>query len=63
MLEVNGIQTERSSNTFTISGYEMTLKQTFNAGDVALKQYEAAKLELKNAQDAMVGPNGLTQKY
>lgn len=63
MFEVNGIQTERSSNTFTISGYEMTLKQTFNAGDVALKQYEAAKLELKNAQDAMVGPNGLTQKY
>lgn len=63
MFEVNGIQTERSSNTFTISGYEMTLKQTFNAGDVALKQYNAAKLELKNAQDAMVGSNGLTQKY
>ncbi|MFF2178481.1 flagellar filament capping protein FliD [Lysinibacillus sp. NPDC058147] len=63
MFEVNGIQTERSSNTFTISGYEMTLKQTFNAGDVALKQFEAAKLELKNAQDAMAGPNGLTQKY
>ncbi|MFJ7889398.1 flagellar filament capping protein FliD [Lysinibacillus xylanilyticus] len=63
MFEVNGIQTERSSNTFTISGYEMTLKQTFNAGDVALKQYEAAELELKNAQDAMAGPNGLTQKY
>lgn len=63
MFEVNGIQTERSSNTFTISGYEMTLKQTFNAGDVALKQYEAAQKELKNAQDAMAGPNGLTQKY
>lgn len=63
MFEVNGIQTERSSNTFTISGYEMTLKQTFNAGDVALKQYEAAELELKNAQDAMAGPNGLIQKY
>ncbi|GAB0168864.1 flagellar filament capping protein FliD [Lysinibacillus sp. CTST325] len=63
MFEVNGIQTERSSNTFTISGYEMTLKQTFNAGDVALKQYEAAELELQNAQDAMAGPNGLTQKY
>ncbi|MFJ7981897.1 flagellar filament capping protein FliD [Lysinibacillus xylanilyticus] len=63
MFEVNGIQTERSSNTFTISGYEMTLKETFNVGDVALKQYEAAQKELKNAQDAMTGPNGLTQKY
>ncbi|MFJ6210796.1 flagellar filament capping protein FliD [Lysinibacillus sp. NPDC092081] len=63
MFEVNGIQTERSSNTFMISGYEMTLKDTFNAGDVALKQYEAAQKELKNAQDAMTGPNGLTQKY
>ncbi|MEB2282530.1 flagellar filament capping protein FliD [Lysinibacillus xylanilyticus] len=63
MFEVNGIQTERSSNTFTISGYEMTLKETFNVGDVALKQYEAAQKELKSAQDAMTGPNGLTQKY
>lgn len=63
MFEVNGIQTERSSNTFTISGYEITLKQTFNAGDVALKQYDAAQKELMNAQGALDGSTGLTQKY
>lgn len=32
MFQVNGIATERSSNTFTISGYNVTLKETFNAG-------------------------------
>lgn len=31
---VNGLETERSSNTFTISGYSVTLKSTFNvSGD------------------------------
>lgn len=52
MFEVNGIQTERSSNTFTISGYELTLKETFNAGNIAQKQLDAAQLELTNAQTA-----------
>ncbi|MEG0472086.1 MAG: flagellar filament capping protein FliD [Solibacillus sp.] len=55
MFEVNGIQTERSSNTFTISGYELTLKETFNAGNIAAKQLEAAETELTNAQAAQVG--------
>ncbi|MFJ7950819.1 flagellar filament capping protein FliD [Lysinibacillus sp. NPDC096418] len=55
MFEVNGIQTERSSNTFTISGYELTLKETFNAGNIAIKQLEAAKKELTNAEAAQVG--------
>ncbi|MEC1178868.1 flagellar filament capping protein FliD [Metasolibacillus meyeri] len=64
MFEVNGIQTERSSNTFTISGYEMTLKQTFNGGDVALKQKDAATLELQNAQIALGDEtSGLTKSY
>ena len=49
MFEVNGIQTERSTNTFTISGYEMTLKKTFNEGDVAVKQKETAAQEKANA--------------
>lgn len=64
MFEVNGIQTERSSNTFTISGYEMTLKETFNAGDVAIKQKEAALKELDNAKTALGDNNkGLTKAY
>lgn len=49
MFEVNGILTERSSNTFTISGYEMTLKQTFNAGTVAAGQIAATETEYNNA--------------
>ncbi|WP_342557439.1 flagellar filament capping protein FliD [Lysinibacillus sp. FSL P4-0201] len=49
MFEVNGILTERSSNTFTISGYEMTLKQTFNAGTVAAGQKTATETEYNNA--------------
>lgn len=60
MFEVNGIQTERSSNTFTISGYQLTLKETFNAGNIAQKQLDAAKVELTNAQTAQVG---LQQAY
>lgn len=71
MFEVNGIQTERSSNKFTISGYEMTLKETFNAGDVAIKQEKAALEELNNAKKAMLDSvdekgnpvKGLTSKY
>lgn len=49
--EVNGIQTERSSNTFTISGYELTLKQTFNAGNVAQKQLADINEKLAKAND------------
>lgn len=46
---VNGIATERSTNTFNISGYQLTLKETFN-NDVTIKEkYEAAKKELDNA--------------
>ncbi len=53
MFEVNGIQTERSTNTFTISGYELTLKQTFNEGAVASSQLASAQTELANAQAAI----------
>ena len=55
MFEVNGIQTERSSNTFTISGYEMTLKETFNSSQIAGKQLTSAQTELTNAQAALPG--------
>ncbi|GGG13365.1 hypothetical protein GCM10007425_04560 [Lysinibacillus alkalisoli] len=52
--EVNGIQTERSSNTFTISGYELTLKQTFNAGEVANKSFQDAVNKLTKAEEDVV---------
>lgn len=59
IFKVNGISTERSSNSFTISGYEMTLKETFNAKAGAQEQLTIAQNELQNAQNAIPG---LTQK-
>ena len=53
--EVNGIQTERSSNTFIISGYELTLKQTFNAGNVAQKQLADVNEKLTKANERLNG--------
>ncbi|WP_374963799.1 flagellar filament capping protein FliD [Lysinibacillus sp. RS5] len=50
VFQVNGIPTERSSNTFSISGYTVTLKDTFNAATTIENNLTAAKEELKNAQ-------------
>ncbi|MGG2109453.1 flagellar filament capping protein FliD [Lysinibacillus pakistanensis] len=55
ILKVNGISMERSSNTFTISGYEVSLKSTFNARAGAIDRQSAAHLELINAQNAQPG--------
>lgn len=52
ILKVNGITMERSSNTFTISGYEVSLKSTFNAKAGAADRVAAALIELNNAKDA-----------
>jgi len=46
---VNGIATERTTNTFTISGYNVTLKDTFNGLQTIADKYKAAVEELKNA--------------
>lgn len=42
---VNGIATERSTNTFTISGYNVTLKETFNKIQTITEKYNAALKE------------------
>lgn len=47
---VNGIATERSTNTFTISGYNVTLKDTFNGLQTISDKYKAAVEEFKNAE-------------
>lgn len=58
LFTVNGIATERSSNSFTISGYNITLKETFNIGSVNTQLKEAAQKELdlaiKAKQDAQI---------
>lgn len=46
IFKVNGIATERSTNTFAISGYNITLKDTFNDIQTIAEKYTAAKTEL-----------------
>lgn len=48
---VNGIATERTTNTFLISGYNVTLKETFNGLQTISDKYKAAVEEFKNATD------------
>jgi len=49
MFQVNGIATERSTNSFEISGYKVTLKSTFNATNTINESIKAAYAERKNA--------------
>ncbi|QPQ32383.1 flagellar filament capping protein FliD [Lysinibacillus sp. JNUCC-51] len=46
---VNGIATERTTNTFSVSGYNVTLKDTFNQGSTIANKYNAAWNEWNNA--------------
>ncbi|MGE7944162.1 flagellar filament capping protein FliD [Lysinibacillus xylanilyticus] len=46
---VNGIATERTTNTFSISGYNVTLKETFNQGSTIANKYNTAWNEWNNA--------------
>lgn len=55
IFKVNGISTERSSNSFTMSGYELTLKETFNAKQGATERVEVAQKERDNAAAAISG--------
>ncbi|MCP1143753.1 flagellar filament capping protein FliD [Lysinibacillus endophyticus] len=48
---VNGIATERSTNTFTISGYNVTLKETFNEIQTITQKYNAALTERTKAKE------------
>ncbi len=47
IFQVNGIATERSTNTFSINGYNITLKETFNGERAAAERYNAAYTEWK----------------
>lgn len=55
IFKVNGISMERSSNKVTISGYEITLKETFNAKAGADDRVKVAQIELDNAKAAFDG--------
>ncbi|RKQ12842.1 flagellar filament capping protein FliD [Ureibacillus endophyticus] len=51
IFQVNGIATERSTNTFSISGYSVTLKKTFNAENTFNEKLQAAINEFSYATD------------
>ncbi|MCL1699941.1 flagellar filament capping protein FliD [Lysinibacillus sp. Bpr_S20] len=48
IFQVNGIATERSSNTFSINGYNITLKSTFNGEQATTERYNSAYEEWIN---------------
>ena len=51
IFKVNGISSERSSNTFNISGYNLTLKETFNTGGTMNELLSLSFTERKNAAE------------
>lgn len=53
MFTVNGITTERSTNSFEIAGYKVTLKSTFNATNTINESIKAAYAERKNAKESL----------
>lgn len=55
IFQVNGIATERSTNTFSISGYSVTLKETFNVSKTIDNKLAAAQTEQQNAYASVYG--------
>lgn len=47
IFQVNGIVTERTSNTFSLNGYVVTLHSTFNSENVNAEKYNVALKEYK----------------
>ncbi|MFE3577695.1 flagellar filament capping protein FliD [Lysinibacillus sp. NPDC059133] len=72
IFQVNGIATERSSNTFSLNGYNITLKATFNGEQATAERYNSAYEEWKNTTsveyvqkiaDALLAKNTATDEY
>lgn len=57
IFQVNGIATERSTNNFTISGYSITLKKTFNHTRTIAEKYLAAREEEQLAAQNLADKN------
>lgn len=55
VFQVNGIVTERSSNSFSINGYNVTLKDEFNSIQTIADKYKAAQIERDNAYKSLYG--------
>lgn len=52
VFQVNGIATERTSNSFEINGYNVTLNSTFNSERTTAEKYNAAFTEWRNTTSA-----------
>ncbi|WP_339197755.1 flagellar filament capping protein FliD [Solibacillus sp. FSL R5-0449] len=68
IFQVNGIATERSSNTFSLSGYNVTLKETFNTTQTIADKYKSAQKEMQlatenEANKAVALANALSAYY
>lgn len=48
IFQINGVATERTSNSFTINGYNITLNATFNGERATAEKYNAAYKEWQN---------------
>lgn len=63
IFQVNGIATERASNSFSIMGYSVTLKKTFNGDQTTNEMLTAAFNERINAnEDLPIKQNNLVEK-
>ncbi|MGE7672173.1 flagellar filament capping protein FliD [Lysinibacillus sp. NPDC094403] len=64
IFQINGIATERSSNTFSFNGYNITLKSKFNESTTQIGFNEAAQENLTNAKTNLEDLyNKLATKY
>lgn len=53
MFQVNGIATERTTNAFSMNGYNITLKSTFNEGKAFTEAKTAAEESLKLTKESL----------
>ena len=51
VFQVNGIATERTTNSFTVNGYNITLTDTFNQNSTLTNNYNSARTEYLNASN------------
>ncbi|KYG91195.1 hypothetical protein A0U40_15785 [[Bacillus] sp. KCTC 13219] len=72
VFQINGIATERSTNTFAINGYNVTLNSVFNAASATSERYNGAYAEWKNTTtvqynqaiaDKLLAKNTATSDY
>lgn len=55
IFSINGIATERSSNTFTLNGYTVTLNSTFNSGSTITNYKDNATTNYTNVVTNLTG--------